>query len=195
MNMKIMTITTIAVLATFMTISMTNDALANGTDIADFKCDKSFGSFYTPTATGLVVTGSWADCTLIGQAGLASIVQVGAIDPEDPCVGLTSTDDAFVTNEKGFITFSTAGTQCFHDSEGDLLEDFPTGFCGGEGTAYTSELNGTYEMTDGLVDGKRVVGGSGFTSSSANHCAGDTAPFGNSGSTSIHGDIHTEVEE
>jgi len=189
---KLLTTTSIAVLATFiMTISMTNVAQANDPDTADFKCDKSYGSFYNPTVLGVVNTGSWADCSVIGQAGLASNLQVAPGD-DDGCVSLASIDDSFLVNEKGFITFETSGTQCFFDSEGDALSSDPTSFCGGAGSAYTSELEGTYTMTGGLVDGKRVIGGSGDTASWADHCAGDSAPFGNSGTSTLEGDIITE---
>jgi len=194
MNKKILTITTIAVLvSSIMTIAMINDAQADSeVDVADFKCDKSFGSFYTPTALGQVNTGSWADCSVIGQAGLASHLQIvpGA---DDGCVGIVSATDSFLVNEKGFITFSTTGTQCFFDDSGDALTADPVGFCG-VGEASTSTLTGTYTMTDGLVDGKRVVGGTGTIASSADHCAGNSAPLGNSGVTSLQGDIHTVVE-
>ena len=190
-----------AVLATFiMTISMTNVAQAgddSDVDVADFKCDKSFGSFYTPTALGQVNTGSWADCSVIGQAGLASHLQIVPGD-DDGCVGIVSASDNFLVNEKGFITFSSTGTQCFFGSDGEALTSDPGDgdFCESGLGATTSELTGTYEMTGGLVDGKRVVGGSGSISSSANHCAGDTAPFGNSGTTTIFdGDIETVVED
>jgi len=224
---KILTITSIAVLATFiMTMAMVNDAQAHNPvldpeefdeDIADFKCDENFGSFYDPfivttnpndvtAAFGVVVAGSWADCSVIGQAGLTSFLLVTDDDPDDGCVQLASPpeSDSFLVNEKGFISFSTAGEQCFFDSEGDPLDEDPgeDDFCGGAGTAHTSELVGEYTMTDGLVDGKRVVGGSGATHSTANHCdktdtdpTRDLNPFANSGTSSFHGDIHTIDED
>jgi len=221
---KILTITSIAVLTTFiMTMAMVNDAQAGDDgndvdiDVADFKCDENFGSFYDPflvttdptdedAAFVVVVAGSWVDCTAIGQAGLTSFLLVTPGDDDDGCVDLASPEgsDSFMVNEKGFIQFSTSGEQCFFDSEGDDL-DFdpgPNDFCGGAGTAHTSELVGKYTMTGGLVDGKRVVGGSGATHSMANHCdktdtdpTRDLNPFANSGTSSFLGDIETTEED
>jgi len=154
---KILTITTIAVLvSSIMTIAMINDAQADNPDTADFKCDKSFGSFFNPDLTGdNIYTGSWADCSVIGQAGLASAVEVTGF--VDGCLILKSPDglDSFLVNEKGFISFTTTATQCFFDENGDT----PTvaGFCL-TGAAHTSTLEGTYKMTGGIVDGKRVMG-------------------------------------
>ena len=185
---KILTITSIAVLATFMmTMAMTNVAQAgNDVDVDDFECD-SFGFFFTPTALGEVSTGSWADCTLIGSSGLTSFLQVTDADPMDVCVELASIEDSFLVNEDGFITFSTSGSQCFLDENGAA----PTaaGFCGpgGEGKAFTSTLTGTYTMTGGLVDDERVTGGSGTVDSTADHCT-------NSGTTTIKGTIETVDE-
>ena len=193
---KILTMTSIAVLATFiMTIAMTNVAQADDhIKTEDFKCDKSFGSFFNAAPGDPNFTGSWADCTGIGQAGLASaLVSDGTIDG-DGCLTLVSVHDSFLVNEKGFITFDTSGTQCFNNVDGDPLTVGGTWdgtFCGSSGSpstsAYTSELEGTYTITGGLVDGKRYVGGEGTTSSFAEHCAMDSAPFGNSGTTTLEG--------
>jgi len=199
---KLLLIATITVLVTGLTLAATfDDAEAHDEEdtelnISDFECDESFGSFYDPTGTGVVNTGSLADCTLIGEAGLASNLQVTA-GADDGCVGLASIDDSFLVNEDGFITFSTSGTQCFFDETGTALTADPTGFCGpgGEGKAFTSILTGTYTMTGGLVDGERVIGGSGTVDSTADHCAGTSAPFGNSGTTTIEGTIETVDEE
>ena len=195
MTKKILTITTIAVLVTsIMTIAMINDAQADPKlDTSDFKCDKGFGSFFDPDLTDdIIYTGSWVDCSVIGSSGMAVAVEITGV--AEKCAGVTiaSPDglDSFVINEKGFISFTTSGDQCFFDENGNT----PTaaGFCV-TGAVHTSILTGTYTITGGLIDGKPVVGGSGDTSSIVDHCAMDTAPYGNSGSTSFTGTIVLDV--
>ena len=154
-----------------------------------FNCN-GVGFFFTPNALGQVSTGSWADCSLIGEAALTSFLQVSDADPLDGCTDLASIEDSFLVNEDGFITFSTSGTQCFFDGSGTALAADPVGFCGvGPTQAHTSILTGTYTITDGLVDDELVTGGSGTVDSTADHCGG--APFGNSGTTKIKGTIET----
>jgi len=221
MTNKILKITSIAVLTTFiMTMAMTNVAQAPdpvllpeedfNEDIADVKCDESHGSFFNPALTGEnIYTGSWADCSVIGQAGLTSAVVLTGAGGADHCITLGSPADleSFLINEKGYISFTVSVEQCFYEDaeleiEADPLDIFFEEFCG-DGEIKFSTVDGDpelvagtgYTMIDGLVDGKRVVGGTGAIHSVVDHCAGDNAPYGNSGSGSFHGDIHTVVEE
>jgi len=197
---KILTITTITVLATFiMTIAMVDNVQALVIDESKFKC-KSFGSFFDPTLTGdNIYTGSWADCSLIGEAGMASAVEVGGTIAVLGCAGVELASpvglDSFIINKKGFISFSVSADQCFFDEAGDPVT--AAGFCGpgGEGKAFTSVIMGEYLITDGLVDGKRVVGGEGSLISYVDHCAGDTAPYGNSGFSKLKGTIEIEDDK
>ena len=196
---KILTISTIAVLATFiMTISMTNVAQADDPEkkTDEFKCDKGFGSFFNPTLTsGVVYSGAWVDCSVIGSSGLASALEGAGLGSEDHCLALASPAglDSFISNEKGFISFTVTAEQCFFDDDGDELAS-AAGFCEDEGPN-TSTLTGTYRMTGGIVDGKRVIDsddGVGVFTASVDHCAGDSANEGNFGTFAFFGDIVTQ---
>jgi len=181
---------------------MTNVAQADDppeTKTDDFKCDKSFGSFYNPFLSlqgedlaVSVVTGSWVDCSVIGSAGMTSFLLV--TDGDDGCVDLASPPglDTFMVNEKGFIALAIEGEQCFWDENG--VKPTAEGFCD-PGGPHTSTLEGSYTMTDGLIDDKRVNGGSGTVLSTANHCDFAEDPdrdlnhSANSGTTTFLGTI------
>ena len=126
---------------------------------------------------------------------------VDNVNVVEHCIELASPPglDSFLVNEKGYISFSTSGFQCFFDKDGPIADAdaifFAPNFCGAGLMILTSETTGTYDMSDGLVDGKRVVGGSGDTHGLVDHCTGNTTPYGNSGFSTFHGDIHTIVEE
>ena len=195
---KILTITSITVLATFiMTMAMVNVAQAGlplTLDTADFKCDKVFGSFYPPPATGpLLFSSAWGDCSLLGQAGLTSVTGFAAGPvSEDNCILLETPAglDGFAINEKGNIRFSLAVEQCFFDSDGAALAGLPPGFCGSATHAFTSTVTGTYLMTGGRILMRSVIpGGMGAVSSAVDHCNGNIAPFANSVKTTLTGDI------
>ena len=180
-----------------MTIAMTNVAQADDlpeTKTDEFKCDKGFGSFFDPDLTDdNIYSGAWVDCSMIGSAGMASALEVtGAIGTAE-CVGVTlaSPDglDSFISNEKGFISFSASVDQCFFDDDGDVLASV-AGFCEDEGPN-TSTLTGTYTLTGGIVDDKRVTGGTGSFTSFVDHCAGASANAGNFGTFSFLGTVES----
>ena len=216
MNKKIMTITTIAVLATsLMTIAMLDDAQAQLVpDTSDFKCDEVIGSFFSPPATApLLFSSAWGDCTLVGQAGLTSIlVMTGAGPSGTNCITLATppnpasgppTLESFAINEKGYISFNLFVEQCFFTDAALTIPASPLGsFCAGgpadpafstvSGSPLTVPASGYTITPGGNVDGKPVVGGSGSTFSVVNHCD-PSAPFGNSGVSSFSGTIDTLV--
>ena len=103
--------------------------------------------------------------------------------------------------KKGFIEYTTTGTQCFNNVDGDPLGvTWDGSFCGSSGSpstsAYTSEVIGTISIHNGLVKNTPVVsgplgsdvGGSADFVSEANHCD-DEAPYGNSFTTILEGTI------
>jgi len=186
---KLVLIATITVLVTGLTLAATfDDAEAHSKDgEKKLKC-KSIGSFYDPSPN--VFSSSEGKCSAgLGKVTSAAITEVGV--PIDGCVTLTSAGDDFSVGKKGFIMFTTTGEQCFNDVDGDPLGgawDFT--FCGsGAGSAYTSEVTGTYAISEGLVKDTIVTGGTGDFVSLADHCAGGTAPFGNSFTTELRGTI------
>jgi len=196
---KILTITSIAVLAIFiMTISMQDDAQAQLVmDTSDFKCDKGFGSFF-PAVAGTIFSSGWTDCSLLGQAGISGPFAVVALGPGIDCVTLTSTADSFAINEKGSIriTFPLL-TQCFTDASGAPVSALAGFVCPPPpaGTQVFSTVTGGYIIPTGVapdwggnVDGKPVVGGVGTITSMVNHCD-PLAPFGNSFTSTITGNI------
>ena len=168
------------------------------------------GSFFPPTGIGVqrIHTSSYGKCNILGSATLASIVDTGSIVDVAgvDCLELDSPGglDGWVLSEKGFITVSTDLVQCFFDSAGGAVDvgDI-AGFCGGgTNVVHTSTLDGTAEITGGIVDKHRVVGvADGSTTAPLvleawnDHCVGSSAPYGNFGSTTLTGEIETEEAE
>jgi len=193
---KLVLIATITVLVTGLTLAATfDDAEAHDEDgEKKLKC-KSIGSFFTPSPD--VFSSSAGKCSAgLGKVTSAAITVVTAgVTPG--CLTLTSLDKDFSVGKKGFIMFTTTGEQCFNDVDGDPLGiAFDATFCGSSaGSAYTSEVVGTYAISSGLVKDTPVIGGSGTFVSLADHCAGGTAPFGNSFTTELRGSIVFSDEE
>ena len=179
-----------------MTLAATfNDAEAKEakTGTHDLKC-KSIGSWYNPGLTfDLVFSSSEGKCSAgLGKVTSASITKIST-SVTSGCLTLTSVNDDFSIGKKGFIMYTTTSEQCFNDVDGVPLGGSWDGtFCGNsptpERSAYTSEVIGTYVISDGLVKDTPVVGGSGDFVSKANHCD-DDAPYGNSFTTKLKGTI------
>ncbi len=199
---KLLMLATITVLVTGLTLAATFDdaeAKKAKTGTHDLKC-KSIGSWYNPGLTfDLVFSSSEGKCS----AGLSKVTSasINALSASGTpgCITLTSAfveptgKGDFSVGKKGFIMYTTTGEQCFNDVDGVSLGATWDGtFCGNsptpERSAYTSEVIGTYEISDGLVKDTPVVGGSGDFVSKANHCDSE-APYGNSFTTKLEGTI------
>jgi len=193
---KLLLIATITVLVTGLTLAATfDDAEAHDEDgVQELECE-SIGSFYDPFPE--VFSSSAGKCSAgLGKVTSAAITVVTAgVTPG--CLTLTSLDKDFSVGKNGFIMFTTTGEQCFNDVDGDPLGiAFDGTFCGASvGSAYTSEVIGTYAISSGLVKDTPVDGGAGDFVSLADHCAGNTAPFGNSFTTELEGTIIFADEE
>ena len=153
------------------------------------KCSSSIGSWFTPTLEGVVTSASEGKCSAgLGKVISASIAKTTSLpDPVTGCITLDSDPDntSFSMGKKGFIMYTTTGTQCFADENGNPV---PPGLWCESGGAHTSTLHGEYKILDGLVKNKPVSGGSGDFVSMANHCD-DKAPYGNSFTTKLTGTI------
>jgi len=183
-------IATITVLVTGLTLAATfDDAEAHSKDgEKKLKC-KSIGSWFNPELTdSLVISSSEGKCSAgLGKVTSAALTVVTGVTAEG-CLALSTAPDIsdFSVGKKGFIMFTTTGVQCFFDENGDSTA--PGNFCQ-EGGSHTSTVDGEYIILDGLVKDKPVISGSGTFVSLANHCAGDTAPYGNSFTTELRGTI------
>ncbi len=189
--MKILSMTAMAVLV----IALTTLAMAGDPEKTDdWKCEEGVGSFFNPNDTMVgVFSSAYAKCSIGGGTTIATVLQpTGAVDgPDGDCLGLeTVSFDGFMVNEKGSITFDTSGMQCFFNKNvGPIDWSATLGFCGeNDVDAHTSVLTGDWVSNGGVIDGLSVVGGGGEVSSTANHCD-DDAPFGNSGTTELTGEI------
>jgi len=185
---KLLMIATITVLVTGLTLAATfDDAEAHGKDGEQkLKC-KSIGSWFNPDLTGDVFSSSEGKCSAgIGKVTSAAITAITGVTTEG-CLTLSSATDlpAFSMGKKSFIEYTTTGTQCFSDENGNPTA--PANWCQ-DGGAHTSTVTGTYAIHDGLVKGTLVIGGSGTFVSMANHCD-DKAPYGNSFTTKLTGTI------
>ena len=186
---KLPMLATITVLVTGLMMSASfDDAEAKKAKTGEHKLKcKSVGSFFPPSPD--VFSSSEGKCSAgLGHVSTASISSVGA--PIDGCLTLTSTGMDFAIGKKGFIMLTSTGEQCFNDVDGVPLGGSWDGtFCKTTtGSAYTSEVIGTYEIHGGLVKKTPVVGGTGTFVSEANHCD-DEAPYGNSFTTKLEGTI------
>jgi hypothetical protein len=187
---KLLMIATITVmLSGLMLVTTLDDAEAKKAKTGEHKLKcKSDGSFFPPSPD--VFSSSEGKCSAgLGHVSTASISSAAAgVTPG--CLTLTSTGMDFAIGKKNFIMLTSTGEQCFKNESGDPIA-FTGIFCvsGDPTSAFTSEVVGTYAIHGGLVKKTPVVGGSGDFVSKANHCAGDTAPFGNSFNTKLEGTI------
>ncbi len=198
---KLLLIATITVLVTGLMMSASfDDAEAKKAKTGEHKLKcKSVGSWHNPGLTSeLLFSSSEGKCS----AGLSKVTSASisvpsvSVDNTPGCITLTSAfvdspgRGDFSVGKKGFIMYATTGEQCFNDVDGVSLGVAWDGtFCGPTpGSAYTSEVIGTYEISDGLVKDTPVIGGSGDFVSEANHCD-DDAPYGNSFTTKLEGTI------
>ena len=155
------------------------------------KC-KSIGSWFDPDLTGdLVFSSSEGKCSAgLGKVTSASITEVTGVTTEG-CLMLSSAPGIsdFSMGKKGFIEYTTTGTQCLFDETGLPIDlnTAPPNWCE-DGGAHTSTVTGTYAILGGLVKDTPVDGGSGTFVSMANHCD-DKAPYGNSFTTKLEGTI------
>ncbi len=188
---KLLMIATITVmLSGLMLVTTLDDAEAKKAKTGEHKLKcKSNGSFFPPSPAG-VFSSSEGKCSA-GLSHVSSAAVSGAVPSTPGCLTLTSIGDDFLVSKKGFVMLTSTGEQCFNDVDGVPLGatwDFT--FCGPTpGSAYTSEVIGTYAISGGLVKDTPVIGGSGDFVSLADHCASGTAPYGNSFTTKLEGTI------
>jgi hypothetical protein len=209
---KLLLIATITVLVTGLMMSATfNDAEAKkepkapkAPSMKELKCKDNVGSFVSFGILG--PGGSWgpfvstgeSKCKSLGDAAFTSVTRItgaAGISGAPNCIELVAgpgagslTPDGYGISKKGFFTYDL-GTmeQCFFDASGGI----PTtaGFCGLATDTHTSTVTGTFIITDGLIKGAPVTAGSGMLSSVVDHCAGGTAPNGDSVITTLTGTI------
>ena len=134
------------------------------------------------------VTGDFSqtgNCSHMGKTTSVGTFATGA--PVGDCLTIVSIDSVTAANGDT-VTLETIGTQCFFNEAGDAIPiGILTGFCGVAATnAYTSTVDGTYDITGG--DGKFTdADGSGTTHSDANHC--DDLPNTDTFESTISGTI------
>jgi len=189
-------IATMTVLVSGLTIAAAlDDAEAKKAKTGEHKLKcKSIGSWFNPDITVDVISSSQGKCS----AGLGKItsagITAGTFIPATGCVALATLDPVglpdYAMGKKGFIEFTSTAVQCFNDSAGvPLGTSFDGTYCGPSvGSAYTSDLTGTYTITAGLVKDVTVMGGTGTLESSADHCD-PSASNGNSFTTKLEGTI------
>jgi len=155
------------------------------------KCS-SIGSWFNPDLTGDVISSSDGKCNAgLGSVTSAAITRVTGVN-SDGCLELSTTPGItdFSMGKKGFIEYTTTGTQCLFDETGtaiDLNAVLPN-WCQTGGAHTSTILDGEYTISNGLVKNKSVSGGTGTFVSMANHCD-DKAPYGNSFTTKLKGTI------
>jgi hypothetical protein len=209
---KLLLIATITVLVSGLTIATSlSDANADPkakkehppTGTHDLKCKKSIGSFFDPDVsknsdTGdLLISTSEGKCNFLGHTASSSITTVTGFDLGTGCVTLETPlgVDSYAIGKKGFFTFEMTLEQCFFDEDGlPTLSALSDLYCGASTDAFTSTVTGTYTITGGeLIDKKHgntsIDAGTGTITSSVDHCAGSTAPYGNSVVTEMTGEI------
>lgn len=191
---KLLMLATITVLVTGLMMSASfDDAEAKKAKTGEHKLKcKSIGSWFNPIITGDVISSSEGKCSAgLGKVTSAAITKVDPVPTSEGCLTLSSATDlpAFSMGKKGFIEYTTTGEQCFKNESGVLIP-FSGSFCvsGDPTSAFTSEVIGTYAISEGLVKNTPVIGGSGTFVSMANHCD-DEAPYGNSFTTKLEGKI------
>ncbi len=192
---RLLMIATMTVLVSGLTIAASfDDAEAKKAKTGEHKLKcKSIGSWFNPELTSdLVFSSSEGKCSAgLGHVASGSIAMITSLpDPDTGCITLDSdpANDSFSMSKKGFIMYSTTGTQCFADENGDSV---PPGLWCESGGAHTSTVDGKYSILivgGGIVKDTPVVGGTGTFVSEANHCD-DKAPYGNSFTTKLEGTI------
>jgi len=192
---RLLILATIVVLVSGLMMSASfDDAEAKKAKTGEHKLKcKSIGSWFNPELTGNVISSSEGKCSAgLGKVTSAAITTVDPTPTSEGCLTLSSATGlpAFSMGKKSFIEYTTTGEQCFNDVDGVPLGTAWDGtFCGPtSGSAYTSEVIGTYAISEGLVKNIPVIGGSGTFVSMANHCD-DEAPYGNSFTTKLEGKI------
>ncbi len=196
---KLFILATIVVLVSGLMMSASfDDAEAKKAKTGEHKLKcKSIGSWFNPELTGNVISSSEGKCSAgLGKVTSAAITTVDHTPTSEGCLTLSSDTGLpnFSMGKKSFIEYTTTGEQCFNNVDGVPLGTTWDGtFCGASGSpstsAYTSEVIGTYAISAGLVKNTPVVGGVGDFVSKADHCAGGTAPYGNSFTTKLEGTI------
>jgi len=193
---RLLMIATMTILVSGLTIAAALDdaeAKKAKTGTHDLKC-KSIGSWFNLGPADPIFSSSDGKCNAgLGSVTSAAITAVTSID-SDGCLALSTAPGItdWSMGKKGFIEYTTTGTQCLFDEFGtaiDLNADPDPKWCQlGVGGAHTSTVDGTYTISDGLVKKKSVSGGTGTFVSMANHCD-DKAPYGNSFTTKLEGTI------
>jgi len=197
---QLLVLATVTVLVTGLMLAATFDdaeAKKAKTGTHDLKCKSKIGSWFNPDLTAGVFSSSEGKCSAgLGKVTSAGITAVTGGTPEG-CLTLATADPVdlpdFAMGKKGFIEYTTTAVQCFNNVDGDPLGiTWDGSFCGSSGSpstsAYTSEVIGTYDISDGLVKKTPVVGGTGEFVSKANHCD-DEETYGNSFTTKLEGTI------
>ena len=191
---RLLILATIVVLVSGLMMSASfDDAEAKKAKTGEHKLKcKSIGSWFNPELTGNVISSSEGKCSAgLGKVTSAAITTVDPTPTSEGCLTLSSATGlpAFSMGKKSFIEYTTTGEQCFNDVDGvPLGASWDGNFCKGANSAYTSEVIGTYAISEGLVKNTLVIGGSGTFVSMANHCD-DEAPYGNSFTTKLEGKI------
>ncbi len=203
---KLLLIATITVLVSGLTIATSmNDAEAKKnppTGTHDLKCKESIGSFFSPDDTaGLLFSSAEGKCKFTGHTAFASITTITGVGTSTNCITLATPEDvdSYGIGKKGsYFTFSMELEQCFFEADGlTPTTAFTTDdFCDVTVStdAFISTVTGTYEITGGQINDKKhgntsIISGSGIITSSVDHCAGSTAPYGNSVVTEMTGTI------
>ena len=200
---KLLLIATITVLVTGLTLSATfNDAEAKEPKepkTRELKCKDNIGSFVAFSLAGPFVSTGESKCKSLGHAAFTTVTELNGINglSGTNCIGLKGADvaspDGYGISKKGFFTFDM-GTleQCFFESDGVTpTTSFATGdYCDGTVStdAFFSTVTGSFTITGGLIKGNIPTGG-GTLSSAVDHCAGGTAPNGDSVITTLTGTI------
>ncbi len=214
---KLLLIATITVLVTGLMMSATfNDAEAKkapkAPSMKELKCKDNVGSFMLvgvgPEGGAIFVSTGESKCKSIGDAAFTSVTRHVAVNAVNPhCYDLVGSGslagnayDGYGISKKGFFT-TTMGplTQCLFEADGTTPVPItggpgllvPPPFCGAEGPGDVvfSIVSGTFTVTGGLIKGAPVTAGSGVLSSVVDHCAGGTAPNGDSVITTLTGTI------
>jgi len=148
----------------------------------------------------LIFSSSEGKCKFTGHTAFASITTITGPGTSPNCITLVTPVDSYGIGKKGnYFTFTMTLEQCFFEADGiTITPSLPTGtdFCDTSVStdAFFSTVTGTYTITGGELHDKKhgttlVTGGSGEITSSVDHCAMSTAPYGNSVVTTMTGTI------
>jgi len=187
---RLLMIATMTVLVSGLTLAASlDDAEAKKPKTGEHKLKcKSIGSWFDPTKTSpLVISSSEGKCSAgLGKVTSASLTVITGATPEG-CVTLSTAPGIsdFSMGKKGFIEYTTTGTQCFFDETG--LPTAPGAWCT-SGGAHTSTVHGEIIISEGLIKNTPVDSGVATFVSEANHCD-DESSYGNSFTTKLEGTI------